>query len=73
MKSKLVSDLHLALTDEGDARETYISFDKDNNELLLKEICVPYEEYTDTQGNVEIYIPENEYHTGFYLKIPKNS
>jgi hypothetical protein len=73
MKSKLVSDLHLMLTDEGDVKETYISLNKDKNELLLKEICVPYEEYTDNDGNVEIYIPENEYHTGFYIKVPKNT
>jgi hypothetical protein len=71
MKSKLVSDLHLMLTDEGEAKETYISFDKYTNRLLLQEVCVPYEEYTDGQGNVEIYIPENEYHTDFYIKVPK--
>ena len=71
MRTQLVSDLHLTLNDEGEAKETYISFDKDNNKLLLEEICIPYEEYTDAKGNVEIYIPENNYHTGFYLKIPK--
>jgi hypothetical protein len=71
MKSKLVSDLHFTLTSKSEATETYISFDEDNNSLALKESCVPYEKYVDENGNVEIYIPENEYHTGFYLKVPK--
>jgi hypothetical protein len=73
MKTKLISDLHLTLTDNGEPKESYISFDKINNSLFLIEHCVAYEEYTDAKGNIEIYIPENDYHTGFYLKIPKNS
>ena len=26
--------------------------------------------FEDDKGNVEIYIPENEYHTSFYVKLP---
>lgn len=28
--------------------------------------------FEDDKGNVEIYIPENKYHTDFYIKVPKN-
>ena len=28
--------------------------------------------FEDDEGNVEIYIPENEYHTSFCVKLPKN-
>ena len=27
--------------------------------------------FQDDEGNVEIYISENEYHTDFYIKLPK--
>ena len=29
------------------------------------------EYYQDENGNVEIYIPETENYTGFYIKLPK--
>lgn len=31
------------------------------------------EYYQDENGNVEIYIPENEFHTEFYMKLPKDT
>lgn len=52
---------------------TQIVFDKEKGDLDFKRQGIPYEIFKDENGNVEIYIPENEYHTGFYIKIPKNS
>lgn len=32
-----------------------------------------FELYKDEDENIEFYVPENEYHTGFYLKFPNDS
>lgn len=29
--------------------------------------------FEDDNGNVEIYIPETELYTSFYIKVPKNT
>lgn len=29
--------------------------------------------FEDDEGNVEIYIPETELYTSFYIKVPKNT
>ena len=31
------------------------------------------EYFEDENGNIEIYIPEGENHTSFYIKIPQSS
>lgn len=31
------------------------------------------EYYQDENGNVEIYIPKSEFHTEFYIKLPKDT
>ena len=29
--------------------------------------------FEDEEGNVEIYVPETELYTSFYIKVPKNT
>jgi hypothetical protein len=51
---------------------TTITFDIENGNLNFCRENILFEMFEDKDGNVEIYIPENKYHTGFYLKLPKN-
>jgi hypothetical protein len=56
-----------------DDLNTSISFDASDGTLELYQRHIPYESFEDKDGNVEIYIPENKHHTGFYIKIPKQN
>ena len=51
---------------------TQIIFNLDTGDLLFQQNGIIFEIYEDKDGNVEIYIPENEYHTGFYINQLKN-
>ena len=39
---------------------------------VLPNATVAGQYFEDDNGNVEIYIPETDYYTSFYIKVPKN-
>lgn len=36
-------------------------------------VMVAGQYFKDDNDDVEIYIPETDYHTSFYIKVPKNA